>query len=48
MNLISLERLSLWKDQVVDRSIESVLENRSIRNEFVALFDLKLDGDKVN
>jgi hypothetical protein len=48
VNLISLERLSLWKDQVVDRSIESVLENRSIRNEFVALFDLKLDGDKVN
>ena len=44
VNLISLEKLSLLKDQVVDRSIKSVLGNKSIQNEFVALFDMKLDS----
>jgi hypothetical protein len=48
VNLISLERLSLLKDQVVDRSIESVLGNQSIRDQFINLFDMKLDGDEVN
>lgn len=48
VNLINLERLSQLQAQVVDKSIESVLKNENIKNEFVALFDMELEGDKVN
>ena len=48
VNLISFENLSSLKDQMIDQSIKSVLEKKSIQNEFVSLFDLKLDGDKVS
>ena len=48
VNLISFENLSSLKDQMIYQSIKSVLENKSIQNEFVSLFDLKLDGDKVS
>ena len=48
MNLISFENLSSLKDQMIDQSIKSVLENKSIQDEFVSLFDLELDGDKAS
>lgn len=48
VNLISFENLSSLKDQMIDQSIKSVLENKSIQDEFVSLFDLKLDGDKAS
>ena len=47
VHLINLERLSRLQDQVVDKSIESVLKNEHVKNEFVALFDIELEGDKV-
>jgi hypothetical protein len=46
-NLNHLPRLHPVSCQT-DRSIESVLGNQSIRDEFVNLFDMKLDGDEVN
>ena len=48
VNLISFKNLSSLKDQMIDQSIKSVLENKSIQDEFVSLFDLKLDGDKAS
>ena len=48
ITLLSLERLSLLKDQMVDQSVNNVLGNEAIQQEFVALFDLKLPGDKVS
>ena len=48
VNLISVENLSSLKDQMIDQSIKSVLENKNIQDEFVSLFDLKLDGDKAS
>ena len=47
VNLINLERLHQLKDQVIDCSIKSVIENKNIQNEFLGLFNTRLEEDKV-
>ena len=49
VNLINLERLHQLKDQVtgIDYSIKSVIENKNVQNEFLGLFNTKLEEDKV-
>ena len=47
VNLINLERLHQLKDQVIDCSIKSVIENKNIQKEFLGLFNTRLEEDKV-
>ena len=47
VNLINLERLHQLKDQVIDCSIKSVIENKNVEKEFLGLFNTKLEEDKV-
>ena len=47
VNMLSLERMSFLKYQMVDQSVNYVLENEALQQEFVDLFDLKLPEDKV-
>ena len=47
INLINLERLHQLKDQVIDCSIKSVIENKNVQNEFLSLFNTQLEENKV-
>lgn len=47
VDLINLHTLSLFKADMVDKSIQTVLNNERLRDKFIALFDITSNEEKV-